>query len=177
MGIRTNTSSECKEICVMVANCDTFTWSSTSLKCELKKHINKQYGIDLASCGTQFKNHQPREYTGTGSAIVTRTRSMIGMGQCRDICNRTIDCLAFTYELQLGFCNLKNAQPYKLKKCAECLSGYKGEERLFYREFSGGDLANCATQTVVYEKTCKKKKKKNWAFVAEKKKKKKKKKK
>merc|ERR1711935_90503 len=60
--IRTNTSSKCKEICVMVANCDTFTWSSTSLKCELKKHINKQYGIDLASCRTQFKNHQAREY-------------------------------------------------------------------------------------------------------------------
>ena len=33
----------------MVANCDTFTWSSTSLKCELKKHINKQYGIDLGT--------------------------------------------------------------------------------------------------------------------------------
>ena len=41
-----------------------------------------------------------------------------------------------------------------VKKCAECLSGYKGEERLFYREFLGGDLANCATQTVVYDKTC-----------------------
>ena len=31
----------------MVQNCDTFTWSSTSFKCELKKHINNDYGIDL----------------------------------------------------------------------------------------------------------------------------------
>ena len=43
---------------------------------------------------------------------------------------------------------------FLVKKCAECLSGYKGEERLFYRDFLGGDLANCATQTVVYDKTC-----------------------
>lgn len=33
----------------MVQNCDTFTWSSTSFKCELKKHINNQYGIDLGT--------------------------------------------------------------------------------------------------------------------------------
>ena len=45
--IRTKSRSECKEICVMVQNCDTFTWSSTSFKCELKKHINNDYGIDL----------------------------------------------------------------------------------------------------------------------------------
>merc|ERR1712227_131549 len=154
--IRTASRSDCKEICVVVNGCHTFTWSSTSLKCELKKHISNQYGIDLASCGTEFKRHQQREYTGTGSAIVTKrqSRSLIGMAECRDICNKTVDCIAFTYELKLGFCSLKNSQPYKLKKCADYLSGYKGEERLFYREFLGGDLANCATQTVVYDKTC-----------------------
>ena len=52
---------------------------------------------------------------GTGSAIVTKVRNMVGMGQCRDICNKTIDCRAFTFELQLGFCYLKSAQPYKCK--------------------------------------------------------------
>ena len=52
---------------------------------------------------------------GTGSAIVTKVRNMVGMGQCRDICHKTIDCRAFTYELQLGFCYLKSAQPHKCK--------------------------------------------------------------
>ena len=35
------------------------------------------------------------------------------MAECRDICNKTVDCIAFTYELKLGFCSLKNSQPYK----------------------------------------------------------------
>ena len=35
------------------------------------------------------------------------------MAECREICNKTVDCIAFTYELKLGFCSLKNAQPYK----------------------------------------------------------------
>ena len=73
--------------------------------------VNKRYYR-----GFRDASHVPNSIKkGTGSAIVTKVRNMVGMGQCRDICHKTIDCRAFTYELQLGFCYLKSAQPHKCK--------------------------------------------------------------
>ena len=55
------------------------------------------------------------ELKGTGPAIVTRLRGLPGLKQCQLICQKVKSCIAFSYELDIGQCALKNSREFTCK--------------------------------------------------------------
>ena len=46
---------------------------------------------------------------------MTRLRGLPGLRQCQLICQKTKSCIAFSYELDIGQCSLKNSREFTCK--------------------------------------------------------------